>query len=428
MDETNELRGQHALVTGGGRGIGRGIAQRLAAAGAAVAVLARGAVELAETRRLIEASGGRCLALPADVTDRAAVEVAVARAEAEPGPLDLLVNGAGSHLAVGELWEVNADAWWTDIASNLRGPFLRCRAVLPGMIARRRGRIITIASGAALEPRPYSTAYAAAKAAVLRLTDSLHAAVQGHGVSIFAIHPGGVHTALTERILASEAGRSAYPHWQTLDWQPPERAAALVMAIAVGRADALGGRYLDAVDDLDTLIARAPEILRDDLYTLRMGRLGEQGAAFRVQGVGKDIGPGVVERGTSCNRRSPVRSGAYAGDVVSRSTCRPSRPRQRWLANGTERGAMRRLQRRWPARLAMSFAAGVAVTLLAWHSGRAVMALLLVLALVAISFVLLTIAPDAIALQRRHYWRWWWRAADDDGPFWPGTRIPRRPR
>ncbi|HZQ35771.1 MAG TPA: SDR family NAD(P)-dependent oxidoreductase [Dehalococcoidia bacterium] len=275
MHETADLRGQHALVTGGGRGIGRAIAQALAAVGAAVDVLARGEAELAETRGLIEAAGGRCLVLPADVTDRAAVEAAFARAETEFGSIDLLVNGAGSHLAVGELWDVDADAWWTDIETNLRGPFNCCRAVLPGMIGRGRGRIVTIASGAALEPRPYSTAYAAAKAAVLRLTDSLHAAVQGRGIAVFAIHPGGVRTALTERILNVEAGRAAYPHWQTLDWQPPERAAALVVAIAAGRADALGGRYLDATDALDALLAHAGEIVRDDLYTLRLRRLAK---------------------------------------------------------------------------------------------------------------------------------------------------------
>ncbi len=273
MDEAAGLAGQCVLVTGGGRGIGRAIAQGLATAGAVVAVLARSTAELEETRRLIEAGGGRCLALRADVTDRAAVEAAVARAEAELGPLDLLVNGAGSHLAVGEPWQVDPDAWWADVESNLRGPFLCSRAVLPGMIVRGRGRIVTIASGAALEPRPHSTAYAAAKAAVLRLTDSLHAAVHRHGIAVFAIHPGGVRTALTERILGSEAGRAAYPHWQSLGWQPPERAAALVVAIAAGRADALGGRYLDATEDLDVLLARAAEIARDDLYTLRLRRL-----------------------------------------------------------------------------------------------------------------------------------------------------------
>lgn len=275
MNDTAGLHGQHALVTGGSRGIGRAIAHALAAAGAAVAVLARNEPELMETSRLIESTGGRCLALSADITDRFAVDAAVARAEAELGPVDLLVNGAGSHLAVGELWQVDPDLWWADVESNLRGPFHCCRAVLPGMIARGRGRIVTIASGAALEPRPYSTAYAAAKAAALRLTDSLHAALREQRIAVFAIHPGGVRTALTERILASDAGRAAYPHWQTLDWQPPERAAALVVAIASGRADALSGRYLDATDDLGTLLARAAEIERDDLYTLRLQRLAE---------------------------------------------------------------------------------------------------------------------------------------------------------
>src|SRR5579859_4384125 len=140
MVDDGELPGRVALVTGGGRGIGRAIAQALAAAGASIAVLARSVAEVQETARPIAADGGRCLALTADVTRQVEVEAAAARAAAELGPIDLLVNAAGSHLAVGELWEVDPDLWWTDVESNLRGPFLCCRAVLPGMIARGRGR------------------------------------------------------------------------------------------------------------------------------------------------------------------------------------------------------------------------------------------------------------------------------------------------
>lgn len=270
--EAIDLSGQVTIVTGGGRGIGRAIALRLVAAGAWVAVVARTSAQIAETAALITAAGGRCLPLIADVTDRGAVEALVRRVIAELGAVDLLVNNAGSHTAIGNLWEVDPDRWWADVESNLRGPFLCCRTVLPGMIARRRGRIVTVASWAALEPRPHSTAYASAKAAVLRLTDSLAVAVAAHGVSLFAIHPGGVRTELTEQIMASDAGRAAYPHWAQLDWAPPERAAELVAFLASGRADALSGRYFDAADDLAALIARAHTIVRDDLHTLRLRR------------------------------------------------------------------------------------------------------------------------------------------------------------
>jgi len=88
---------------------------------------------------------------------------------------------------------------------------------------------------------------------------------------------------------------------------------------------------------------------------------------------------------------------------------------------------VRPLQRNRFLRLGVALATSVAVTLLAWYGGTTVLALALFLLATLVTFALLTIAPDAIALQRRHYWRWWWRTSGDDGPFWPGTRIPRRP-
>jgi hypothetical protein len=89
---------------------------------------------------------------------------------------------------------------------------------------------------------------------------------------------------------------------------------------------------------------------------------------------------------------------------------------------------MRSLQRRALARLLAAAAVGGLLTLLAWHLGTVAAVALLFVALTAVAFAVLTVAPDAIALRRRHPWRWWWRASPEDGPFWPGTRIPRRPR
>jgi hypothetical protein len=89
---------------------------------------------------------------------------------------------------------------------------------------------------------------------------------------------------------------------------------------------------------------------------------------------------------------------------------------------------MRAFQRNALARLLIAAAVGTLVTLIAWRAGALALAVLLFIALVIVVFSVLTIAPDAIALRRKHYWRWWWRSTDEEGPFWPGTRIPRSPK
>jgi NAD(P)-dependent dehydrogenase (short-subunit alcohol dehydrogenase family) len=268
------LVGQVAVVTGGGRGVGRAIAEDLAAAGAAVAVTARSGDQLAETVRRIRGAGGRAAAYPADVTDRAAVEGAVAHTEGELGPVDLLVNNAGAVTALGPFWETDPDVWWRDAEVHVRGAVLWTRAVLPGMVARRRGRIVNVVSGAGAQATPYLSAYACAKAALMRLTDSLAAEVASHGVTVFAASPGPVRTALLEATAASPVGRRWLPQFAKMlaDGRDlsPARAVRLVRFLAEGRADALSGRYFHASDDPAALVGRAEEIVREDLHTVRL--------------------------------------------------------------------------------------------------------------------------------------------------------------
>ena len=274
-NEQIDLTGQVAIVTGGGRGIGRAMALALAKAGAAVAVVARSRDQLAETVGLIEDAGGRAIAVAADVTDRQAVEQMVRELEGQLGPVDLLVNNAGHPGEVGATWEVDPDEWWRCIDVNLRGPFLCARAIVPGMIARRRGRIVTTASHTGLGLWPGMSAYAISKAAVIRLCETLAAETKEHGIRVFAIHPGGVETALTASQFTSEGARTWFP--KLYDYvsrggggQPPQHAADLVVLLASGRADALSGCFINVREDVNEMVQRAEEIREGELYTLRL--------------------------------------------------------------------------------------------------------------------------------------------------------------
>ena len=253
----DQLEGQVALVTGGGRGIGANIARELASAGARVAVAARTKAQVDEVTAEI---GG--LALEVDVTDRAAVERMVADTERELGPLDLLAANAGIGNGGAKLWESDPADWWRVHEVNILGVYLSCRAAIPGMIERRNGRIVITGSGAGYLPGASNTAYTSSKAAVNRLAETLANSLAGTGVHVFLISPGLVKTEMTGDNFSDDA-----------PWTPPELAPRLVRVLASGRADALAGRYLHAEhDDIEDLINRADEIREQDLNAIRLRR------------------------------------------------------------------------------------------------------------------------------------------------------------
>lgn len=273
----DELRGQVAIVTGAGRGLGRATALALAGAGARVAVVARSAEQLAETVRGVGDGGGQALAVVADVSDAGSVERMAREVERALGPVDLLVNNAATMGPVGPMWEAEASDWWHTMEVNLRGPYLCSRAVLPGMIERRRGRIINVSTSAATVAVAYMGAYVIAKTALLRFTENLADELTDSGVFVFAIDPGTVRTAMTEYVLESEAGRKWLPWFGKLFDRgrdvPAGKAAQLVGQLASGRADALSGRLLGVADDLGKLLGQLEEVKRDGLYTLRVRKL-----------------------------------------------------------------------------------------------------------------------------------------------------------
>jgi NAD(P)-dependent dehydrogenase (short-subunit alcohol dehydrogenase family) len=240
-----------ALVTGGGRGIGAGIARELAADGWSVVVAARSRDEIDSVAEEID---GRAIEL--DVSDRQAVE----RAVAEVGDVELLVANAGVAGPDGATWEIDPADWWHVQEINVLGVHLCCRTVIPGMLERSSGRIVITASGAAYLPGSSSTAYPTSKAAVARYGETLANELRDR-IPVFFFSPGLVKTAMTG-------------HWgDDLPWTPPELAPQLVRVLASGRADALAGRYIHAEhDDIEDLIVRADEIVANDLNAIRLQR------------------------------------------------------------------------------------------------------------------------------------------------------------
>jgi NAD(P)-dependent dehydrogenase (short-subunit alcohol dehydrogenase family) len=265
-----------AIVTGGGRGLGRAFALALAA-DHAVAVVARSVGELDETVALVALSGGRAQAFVADVADASAVDRAFADIERALGPVDLLVNNAGTLGPLGPFADGSAADWWRTLEVNLRGQMLCTHRLLPAMIARRAGRIVNIASGGGATMFPYFSAYVTSKTALIRFTECLAVELKPYGVAVFALGPGTVRTAMSEHSLHSAEGRKWLPWFRDIFDQgrdlPPGRPAALLRDLASGRADALSGRYVTPSDDLDRLVAAAPEIEQARLYSLQVQRL-----------------------------------------------------------------------------------------------------------------------------------------------------------
>jgi NAD(P)-dependent dehydrogenase (short-subunit alcohol dehydrogenase family) len=270
-----KLAGEVAVVTGAGRGIGRAIALAQAKEGAAVALLARTATEIEAVAEAIAAEGGIARAFAVDIVDLDAVGRTFAAIEGDLGPVSLLTNNAGSFVAIGPIWTVDPEAWWRDIETNVRGTFNSCRAAIPAMIARGRGRIINMTGGGTATSFPNGSGYATSKAGLLRFTECVSDTLTGSGVLMFAMDPGLVRTAMTEYQLESEAGRTHLPNIPRLFEAgvnvPPTLAARLSVEIGAGRFDKLAGRMLMAArGDLDLQEAEADEIVAADLRSLRV--------------------------------------------------------------------------------------------------------------------------------------------------------------
>jgi len=202
-----ELSGRIALVTGGGRGIGRAIALSLASAGADVGVTARSFKELDETAAAIRALGRRAEAIVCDVSERIQVDAMIARVSTALGDPLILVNNAGI-AASAKVTDTTDEMWDRMLRVNASGAFYCTRAVLPLMLAAKWGRIVNMASVAARAGAPYIAAYTASKHALLGLTRAVAAEVAGRGITVNAVCPGYVDTEMTDASAANIVKRT----------------------------------------------------------------------------------------------------------------------------------------------------------------------------------------------------------------------------
>jgi NAD(P)-dependent dehydrogenase (short-subunit alcohol dehydrogenase family) len=255
------LSGQVALITGGGRGIGRAIAETLAAEGAAVAVTSRSEDQLSAVVAAIEAKGGKAVKVTCDVKDRDSVNRAIAAVEEALGDITFLVNNAGQAGPIAPVGVLDPDEWWDALAVHIRGPMLFMSNIVPKMIQHKGGRILNVCSiGGILISEAFS-AYGVGKCAEIRLTEYVDMETKAHGVRAFAIQPGTIITDMAKNTIDDPAAKQYVP-WMVdmLKGISEEQSSAemqlcvqRVAEIAAGQHDEIAGRYVDLQSDLAEL-------------------------------------------------------------------------------------------------------------------------------------------------------------------------------
>jgi NAD(P)-dependent dehydrogenase (short-subunit alcohol dehydrogenase family) len=254
---------QVCIVTGGGKGIGQGIAKVLAAEGATVIVAGRGEDRLRQTAADIVAGGGKAAALRLDITDRPGVAAFVKQVRQRFGGIDALVNNAGLMPMPGNLATFD-DRLWDDLfAVNTTGTYNMTKAVLPAMSERKSGRIVNISSISAKLTWPAFVAYGAAKAALHAFTTALAREVAGDGITVNCVLPGFTRTEEMERIWGTVAHQAGKTMDELIDpilesrvpikrWLRPEEIGYMVSFLASPRAAGITGQLFVVDGGLDS--------------------------------------------------------------------------------------------------------------------------------------------------------------------------------
>jgi 3-oxoacyl-[acyl-carrier protein] reductase len=270
------LENRVALITGGGRGIGRAIALAYAREGARLALAARTPGELEETAQETRKLGADTCAICADVTHQSQVDEMAQQVLGRFSSIDILVNNAGIVGPIGALEDNDVSSWIRTIQVNLIGTYLCCRAVIPVMRKQGRGKIINLSGSGATSAPYHLSAYGSSKAAVIRLTEILSLELADTNIQVNALGPGSIHTRMWEEIRDSARAvgdAELYEFGQKVTsggGASIERAAELAVWLGSDASGGLSGRLIHAVmDDFPSLTPQIPDIMSSDLYTLR---------------------------------------------------------------------------------------------------------------------------------------------------------------
>ena len=268
----SSIQYKSVLITGAGRGIGKRLAMGFAEAGAKVGLLARSQGELDLAVLEIAQAGGAAIGLRADVCDPDQLADAVARfREVFPGP-DILIAAAGMQGPIGRFLSADPQAWNQTVETNLIGAANACRVALPRMIEKRSGKIILIAGGGSAYSRPYFTAYAASKSAVVRFGECLAEEVRDDNVQVNTIAPGGSYTTMTDEILLAgeeKAGRKEIEDAEKIritGGVAPEKQTQLAMFLASEKSNHISGKLIHVNDDWKRF---EQDSMKPELFTLR---------------------------------------------------------------------------------------------------------------------------------------------------------------
>jgi len=269
---SSTLKHKSVLITGAGRGIGKRLAMGFAEAGARVGLLARSQAELDLAKLEIEQAGGTAIKLRADVRNLDEMARAVERLRALFDGLDILIAAAGMQGPIGPFLASKPKLWNETVETNLIGVANACRVTLPAMIEKRSGKIILIAGGGSAYSRPYFTAYAASKSAVVRFGECLADEVREHNVQVNTIAPGGAYTTMTDEILRAGEDRAGRKEIEDAEkvritgGVAPEKQTQLAIFLASQKSNHISGKLIHVNDDWKRF---EQDSMRPELFTLR---------------------------------------------------------------------------------------------------------------------------------------------------------------
>jgi 3-oxoacyl-[acyl-carrier protein] reductase len=290
MSASGALRDRRALITGASQGLGLAIARAYVEAGASVMLCARDEAQLGAARDEVAAlarGGQRVEAMRANVSVLDDVTRLVESAVERLGGLQILVNNAGVYGPMGGIDEIDWADWLRAMDININGSVLPMRAVLPHFKRQRYGKIVQLSGGGATNPLPRITAYAASKAAVVRLAESVALDVRAFGIDVNSISPGALNTRMMDQLLAAGAdavGEAFYARMKKMaegGTTPLEVGASLAVYLGSAESDGITGRLISAPwDPWDRLHEHRFELAESDIYTLRRVVPKDRGEAW----------------------------------------------------------------------------------------------------------------------------------------------------